>query len=140
MNATSIIAGDIIDVHLPNQGVVGKFAVFEAKHKLHSLRTNLIIGQYEKGIEGLLVDVKSATIITSGLNESSGDKDIKENLTMSSTVNIISVHRIRVRNVNETGFIIGAKHKNGLGRIGVRDDNKRAFPLGMSKSRNFVVK
>ena len=140
MNATSIIAGDIIDVHLPNQGVVGRFAVFEAKHKLHSLRTNLIIGQYEKGIEGLLVDVKSATIITSGLNESSGDKDIKENLTMSSTVNIISVHRIRVRNVNETGFIIGAKHKNGLGRIGVRDDNKRAFPLGMSKSRNFVVK
>jgi hypothetical protein len=74
------------------------------------------------------------------LSESVGDKDITDNLTMSASVNVVSVHRIRVRNVNETGFIIGAKHKNGLGKIGVRDDNKRAFPIGMSKSRNFVVK
>jgi len=59
---------------------------------------------------------------------------------MSSKVNIISVHRVRVRNVNETGFIIGAKYKNGLGKIGVRDGNKRAFPIGNSKSRNYVVK
>jgi len=140
MNATSIVAGDIIDVNLPNQGVVGKFAVFEAKHKFQSLRSDLVIGQYEKGIEGLLSDVKTDTIDISGLSESVGDKDITDNLTMSASVNVVSVHRIRVRNVNETGFIIGAKHKNGLGKIGVRDDNKRAFPIGMSKSRNFVVK
>ena len=140
MNATSIMAGDIIDVNLPNHGVVGKFAVFEAKHKYQSLRTDLIIGQYEKGIEGLLSDIKTSTIDISGLSESAGDKDIKENITMSSKVNIISVHRVRVRNVNETGFIIGAKYKNGLGKIGVRDGNKRAFPIGNSKSRNYVVK
>ena len=140
MNATSVMAGDIIDVNLPNQGVVGKFAVFEAKHKYQSLRTDLVIGQYEKGIEGLLSDIKTSTIDISGLSASAGDKDIKENITMSSKVNIISVHRVRVRNVNETGFIIGAKYKNGLGKIGVRDGNKRAFPIGNSKSRNYVVK
>jgi hypothetical protein len=59
---------------------------------------------------------------------------------MSAAFNVITVHRVRVRNVNETGFIIGAKHKNGLGKIGVRDGNKRGFPIGMSKSRNYVVK
>jgi len=140
MNSTSIRAGDIVDINLPIQGVIGKFVVFESKHHLYSLRTDLIVAQYEKGIEGILTDLKTETIDSSGLSESSGDKDIKDNLSMSASVNIISVHKIRVRNVNETGFIIGAKHKNGLGKIGVRDGNKRGFPIGMSKSRNYVVK
>lgn len=140
MNATSVEAGDIIDVNLPTQGVVGKFVVFEAKHHYQSLKTNLTIAQYEKGIEGILADLKTNTVDVSGLSASSGDKDIKENLAMSASVAIISVHRVRVRNVNETGFIIGARHKNGLGKIGVRDGNKKGFPIGMSKSRNYVVK
>ena len=140
MNSTSIRAGDIVDINLPIQGVIGKFVVFESKHHLYSLRTDLIVAQYEKGIEGILTDLKTETIDSSGLSGSSGDKDIKDNLSMSASVNIISVHKIRVRNVNETGFIIGAKHKNGLGKIGVRDGNKRGFPIGMSKSRNYVVK
>jgi hypothetical protein len=87
-----------------------------------------------------LADIKTSTVDVSGLSASSGDKDIKENLAMSASVAIISVHRVRIRNVNETGFIIGARHKNGLGKIGVRDGNKRGFPIGMSKSRNYVVK
>jgi len=140
MNSTSIRAGDIIDINLPIQGVIGKFVVFESKHYLHSLQSDLIVAQYEKGIEGILTDLKTETIDSSGLSESSSDKDIKENLSMSASVNVIAVHKIRVRNVNETGFIIGAKHKNGLGKIGVRDGNKRGFPIGMSKSRNYVVK
>ncbi len=140
MNATSVEAGDIIDVNLPTQGVVGKFVVFEAKHHYQSLKTDLTVAQYEKGIEGILADIKTSTVDSSGLSASSGDKDIKENLAMSASVAIISVHRVRIRNVNETGFIIGARHKNGLGKIGVRDGNKRGFPIGMSKSRNYVVK
>jgi len=140
INATSISAGDVVAINLPTQGVIGKFVVFEAKHSFHSLKTDLTIAQYEKGIEGILTDLKTSTIDVSGLNFSSGDKNTKENITMSSSVNIISVHRVRVRNINETGFIIGAKHKNGLGKIGVRDDSKRGFPIGMSKSRNYVVK
>ena len=140
MNATSVLAGDIVDVNFPTQGVVGKFAVFEAKHNYQSLRSDFIIGQYEKGIEGLLSDVKTNTIDVSGISQSAGDKDIQNNITMSAAFNVITVHRVRVRNVNETGFIIGARHKNGLGRIGVRDGNKKGFPIGMSKSRNYVVK
>lgn len=140
INATSIQAGDVIDVNLPTQGVVGKFVVFEARHHYQSLKTDLTIAQYEKGIEGILADIKTSTVDSSGLSSSSGDKDVKDNLSMSASVNVITVHRIRVRNVNETGFIIGAKHKNGLGKIGVRDGNKRAYPIGMSKSRNYVVK
>jgi len=140
MNATSVLAGDIVDVNLPTQGVVGKFAVFEAKHNYQSLRSDFVIGQYEKGIEGLLSDVKTNTIDVSGISQSAGDKDIQNNITMSAAFNVITVHRVRVRNVNETGFIIGARHKNGLGKIGVRDGNKRGFPIGMSKSRNYVVK
>jgi hypothetical protein len=140
MNATSVEAGDIIEVNLPTQGVIGKFVVFEARHHYQSLKTDLTVAQYEKGIEGILADIKTSTVDVSGLSASSGDKDIKENLAMSASVAIISVHRVRVRNVNETGFIIGARHKNGLGKIGVRDGNKRGFPIGMSKSRNYVVK
>lgn len=140
INATSIQAGDVIDVNLPTQGVVGKFVVFEARHHYQSLKTDLTVAQYEKGIEGILADIKTSTVDSSGLSSSSGDKDVKDNLSMSASVNVITVHRIRVRNVNETGFIIGAKHKNGLGKIGVRDGNKRAYPIGMSKSRNYVVK
>lgn len=140
VNATSVSAGEVIDVNLSVQGVVGKFVVFEAEHNYHTLKTNLVIAQYEKGIEGILADIKTNTVNTSGISNSSGDADIKNNLSLSSSVNIISVHRILVRNINQTGFIIGAKYKNGLGKIGVREDNKRAFPLGMSKSRNYVVK
>lgn len=140
MNATSISAGDIIDVNLPTQGVIGKFAVFEARHNYHSLKTDLTIAQYEKGIEGVLADIRTSTVTTSGVNQNAGDAELKNNLSLSSSIKLISVHRITVRNVNQTGFIIGAKHQNGLGKIGVRDDNKRAYPIGVSKSKRFVVK
>ena len=59
INSTAINAGDIIDINLTTHGVVGKFAVFEAVHNYELLKTNLIVGQYEKGIEGLLTDVRA---------------------------------------------------------------------------------
>ena len=45
----------------------------------------------------------------------------------------VAVHKVFVRSVNNTGFIIGAKHTNGMGKIGVRDGNKRARAIGSSK-------
>jgi hypothetical protein len=140
INATSINAGDIIDVNLPSHGVIGKFAVFEAEHQYHMLKTNLIVAQYEKGIEGILTDIKTDTTKRSGLNKSANDSKINEDLSLSTSFGIVSVHRVTVRSVNNTGFIIGARHKNGLGKIGVRDDNKRTYPIGMSKSKRYVVK
>ena len=140
INSTSINAGDIVDVNLPTHGVIGKFAVFEAVHNYELLKTNLIIGQYEKGIEGLLTDVKTATVKESGINRSANDANDKNNISISDSLKLISVHRVTVRSVNNTGFIIGARHKNGLGKIGVRGDNKRSYPIGMSKSKRYVVK
>jgi len=140
INATSINAGDIIDINLPSHGVIGKFAVFEAEHQYHMLKTNLIVAQYEKGIEGILTDIKTDTTKRSGLNKSANDFKINEDLSLSTSFGIVSVHRVTIRSVNNTGFIIGARHKNGLGKIGVRDDNKRTYPIGMSKSKRYVVK
>ena len=127
-------------MNLPTHGVIGKFAVFEAVHNYELLKTNLIIGQYEKGIEGLLTDVKTATVKESGINRSANDANDKNNISISDSLKLISVHRVTVRSVNNTGFIIGARHKNGLGKIGVRGDNKRSYPIGMSKSKRYVVK
>ena len=42
--------------------------------------------------------------------------------------------------LNNDGFIIGAKHTNGMGKIGVRDGNKRARAIGTSKSLYYEVK
>lgn len=140
MNASAVSAGDLVSINLPTHGVVGKFAVFESVHTLSTGETNLVVAQYEKGLEGILADLRTATVSTSGLNESSGDANSVRNISLSSSVEIISVHKVSVRNVNNTGFIIGAKHQNGLGKIGVRDDAKRGVPIGTSKSRRFVVR
>lgn len=140
MNATSVAAGDLVSINLPTHGVVGKFAVFESQHTHSTGRTDLVVAQYEKGIEGILADLRSSIVSESGLSESSGDAKVAENISLSTSVQVIAVHRISVRNTNNTGFVIGAKHKNGLGRIGVRDNAKRGVPLGSSKSRQYVVK
>ena len=65
--------------------------------------------------------------------------DVAE-ISMSAGVNVIAVHKVFVRNVNNTGFVIGAKHTNGMGKIGVRDGNKRARAIGNSKGLYVEVK
>ena len=84
--------------------------------------------------------LERTTVKQSGLNKSAGDSKETNDLAISDSLKLISVHRVSVRSVNNTGFIIGARHKNGLGKIGVRDDNKRTYPIGMSKSKRYVVK
>ena len=140
MNATSVSAGEIVNLNLPQQGVVGEFAVFEAKHHYTTGETDLIVAQYEKGIEGILADLTSNIVTDSGLTESAGDTNKVVEMSLSSTIKLISIHKVSVRNTNNTGFIIGANHKNGLGRIGVRDGSKRGYPIGSSKSRRFIVR
>ena len=61
-------------------------------------------------------------------------------VSLSSNFNVVAVHKVFVRNVNNTGFIIGAKHTNGMGKIGVRDGNKRARAIGNSKGLYVEVK
>lgn len=138
MNSTALRAGDVVSINLPIHGVVGLFVVFETEHHNSKGMTNVVVAQYEKGIEGILSDIKTDSRDTrrAGSNKEKDEKD----LLFSTNVKIVAVHRIRVRNNNNTHMVIGAKHKNGLGKIGVRDGSKRAYPIGMSKSRTRVVK
>ena len=59
---------------------------------------------------------------------------------MSAGIKVVAIHKVYIRNVSNQGFIIGAKHTNGMGKIGVRDGNKRARSIGTSKSRFYEVK
>jgi hypothetical protein len=138
MNSTALRAGDVVNINLPIHGVIGLFVVFETEHHNSKGMTNIVVAQYEKGIEGILSDIKTDSRDTrrSGSNKEKSEKD----LLFSTNVKIVAVHRVRVRNNNNTHMVIGAKHKNGLGKIGVRDGSKRAYPIGMSKSRTRVVK
>ena len=65
--------------------------------------------------------------------------DIAE-ISLSNNIKVVAVHRVMIRSVSNTGFIIGAKHSQGMGKIGVRDSNKRARPIGTSKSIFYEVK
>lgn len=139
LKATSVNPGDIIEIDLPIHGVKGRFAVFEASHSYTKATSNLIVAQYEKGIEGLLSDIQAATSNPTRQSESQKKNELNE-LALNGSVRVIAVVKRYVRHNNSQHFIIGAKHGGGLGKIGTRDSNKRGKPIGQSKSRFFEVK
>ena len=140
LKASSIIPGDMVKIDLPTHGIRGTFAVFEATHYQSLGTTDLVIAQYEKGIEGLLSDIQVATG-NKGNNKSKAKESSELNeIALSGSVKIIAVAKMYIRTNNKQNFIIGAKYDGGLGRIGVADNNKKAKPLGNSKSRFFEVK
>lgn len=140
LKASSIQPGEIVNIQLPTHGVNGEFIVFEAEHDYNNLSSNFIIAQYEKGIEGLLSDLQAVSGNTMPLDENATNViDIAE-ISLSNNIKVVAVHRVMIRSVSNTGFIIGAKHSQGMGKIGVRDSNKRARPIGTSKSIFYEVK
>ncbi len=140
VKATGIIPGEMVRVDLPIHNIRGEYAVFEAEHDYTNLESNLIIAQYDKGIEGILSDLQAFTGNSSPANESASSLVDVVELSVSGAIKINAVHRISVRSVNNRGFLIGAKEAKGMGKIGVRSGNKRALPIGQSKSRFYVVK
>ena len=140
LNATSISPGEIIDVDMSTHGLKGKFAVFEATHSYNDGRSDLVVAQYDKGIEGILSDIQSVTGNSSSTQKPSGESVHVAEVSLSGKVRVVAVHRVAIRSVNNTGFIIGAKHSGGMGQIGVRTGNKRGLPIGNSKSRFYIVK
>ena len=98
------------------------------------------MAQYEKGIEGLLSDIQAVSGNSEPLDESAGQVVEVFEVSLSSNIEVVAVHRVSVRSVSNDGFIIGAKHTNGMGKIGVRDANKRARAIGTSKSLYYEVK
>ena len=138
--ASSIQPGEIVKVDLPTHGLRGDFAVFEATHNFSTMMSNFVVAQYDKGIEGILSDLQAVSGNSSPLDESAGQVVDVAEVSMSAGINVVAVHKVFVRSVSNTGFIIGAKHTNGMGKIGVRDGNKRGRAIGTSKSLYYEVK
>ncbi len=138
LNATSINAGEIVKINLPNHGLIGDFAVFEARHDFANATSDFIVSQYAKGLEGVVADLQTSIQNEGGKKSTS---DGVETFTLSTDASVIAVHRITARSNNHTKLIIGHRSGKKLGSIGVNSvTNKRGNPVGMSKSRPFVVK
>ena len=140
VRATDITPGDMINIDLPLHGLRGEYAVFESEHNYNQLESNFVVGQYDKGIEGLLSDLQSVSSTNEPTDESASTIVDLVELAVSGAIKVKAVHRISVRSVNNRGFLIGAKEAKGMGKIGVRSGNKRALPIGQSKSIFYVVK
>ena len=138
--SSSIQPGEIVALDLPAHGLWGDYAVFEAKHNYTSLTSDFVVAQYDKGIEGILSDLQAVSGNTTPLDENAGKTVDVAEVSMSSGIRVVAVHKVFIRNVSNQGFIIGAKHSQGMGKIGVRDSNKRARAIGTSKSKFYEVK
>jgi len=140
IKASMIQPGEIVNINLPNHGLRGEYMVFEATHDYTNLKSDFIIAQYDKGIEGILSDLQAVSGNSAPLDELAGKVVEVAEVSLSTNINVVAVHKVFVRSVNNTGFVIGAKHTNGMGKIGVRDGNKRARAIGSSKGLYVEVK
>ena len=113
VNSTDVKAGEILSVDFSAERIRGEFVVFEATHDYTKNLTNLVIGQYEKGIEGLLADLQTAT----GSGPSNDDsRTVERNeIVLTAPVRVIANARIMTRLVNNTRMIIGGQYRNVFG-------------------------
>ncbi len=146
VNATSVQPGDVITLDLSVHGLSGLFAVFETTHNYENGTSDFVVAQYEKGISGILSDLQ-ASIGNAAGNDDSLVNSESISVALSTSVKIVTVHRIIARQNNNTKMTIGhrASATNKKGQIGVRNainpaNTYRALPIGMSKSRPYVVK
>ena len=140
IQATSLQPGDVITLDLSTHGLVGLFAIFEATHNYEEGTSDFVVAQYEKGIEGILSDIQASVG-----NMTSQERPLNQDrvvVSLSTSTKLVVVHRIVARNNNNTRMIIGHRSSptDRKGAIGVQGGNKRALPIGMSKSRPYVVK
>lgn len=103
--AQDIEPGDIIGVDFAMEGITGEFAVFETYHDFNTGLSNLVIGQYEKGIEGLIADLQTA----SGENSESDATSLTElfEMILSSSIKVVASSRVMIRMNNNTSMAIG---------------------------------
>jgi hypothetical protein len=124
LQANDIQPGEIISVDFVMEGIRGQFAVFEAYHDYTNGTTNLVMGQYEKGIEGLLADLQTAS--SSGTTDDDPSRTSERTeMALTAPIRIRAVSRISTRLVNGTRFLIGGRHRgvpttSRLGCIGVQ--------------------
>ncbi len=123
VKASHIQPGEIINVDFSNEGVKGQFAVFESTTNSTTGFTDLVIGQYEKGIEGILADLLSSTAATS--QEDPSRLKERTEISLSGSIRLVAASRVRTRLVNNTRLIIGGRWRSGsvntpLGAIGLK--------------------
>ena len=123
IKSSDIQPGEIIRVDFPTEGIKGEFAVFEVTTDYNTGLSDIVIGQYEKGIEGLLADLQSATI--SMVDEDPTNTHEQIDITLNASIRVVAAHRVMTRFVNGTRLLIGGRWRgepttNQLGVIGVR--------------------
>ena len=123
VKASHLQPGEIIGVDFVNEGIKGQYAVFEVTNHSTGGTTDIVIGQYEKGIEGLLADMLTST----ASNSEEDPTRLKDRIEMSlsGSVRLVAASRVRTRIVNNTRFIIGGRWRGSptnsqLGSIGVQ--------------------
>lgn len=123
IQSSDIQPGDIIRVDFPAEGIKGEFAVFEVATDYNSGMTDIVMGQYEKGIEGLLADLQTSTATLTDDDPTNTHEQI--DITLNAPIRVLSAHRVMTRFVNGTRLLIGGRWRgepttNQLGAIGVR--------------------
>lgn len=123
IKSSDIQPGEIIRVDFPAERLKGDFAVFEVTTDYNTGMTNLVMGQYEKGIEGLLADLQTSTVGLIDDDPTNSHEQI--NITLNAPIRVLSAHRVMTRFVNGTRLLIGGRWRgepttNQLGVIGVR--------------------
>ena len=111
LKSTMVQPGEIVHLNLPMHDLVGEYAVFEAKHDYANARSDFVLAQYEKGIEGLLSDIQSAIGNTSPLEDNAGSVVDVFEVSLAGGINLVGAHKVYIRKVNGRGFIIG-KNQN----------------------------
>ena len=104
--AQDIEPGDIIGVDFVMEGIKGEFAVFETYTNFTTGLTNLVIGQYDKGIEGLIADLQSASAETSSTDATTLEDLV--DLIFSAPVRVLASSRVVVRMNNNSSMALGA--------------------------------
>ena len=125
VKAHDIQAGEILNVDFTMERIAGEFVVFEVHHDYATGLTNLVIGQYEKGIEGLIADLQSSTSAMKG-SDGSRTKELTE-IALSANIRLLASSRVMTRLNNNTMMSIGngwrsrriTNLQHPLGAIGV---------------------
>ena len=135
LQCTDIQPGEILNVDFTAEKIKGQFIVFEAYHDYSKATTNLGIGQYEKGIEGLIADLQTATGEGASLDPSRTRE--LTNVSLTAPIKLLASARIMTRMVNHQHMVIGGSWRNkfderplikhGTGCIGLKGGRTGAF-------------
>jgi hypothetical protein len=136
VNAQDIQAGEILKIDFTMERIQGEFVVFEVHHDYTKGLSNLVIGQYEKGIEGLIADLQAAS---GGVQptDATRTRELTE-IVLSAPIRVVASSRVMTRMNNNTQMIIGGgwrsrrttNYQHPLGGVGILGGRTGCFNSG----------